>query len=291
MSNVMSNDAHGEQPLSHVGSGKLFQTAVNIARFLLWSGIITWVLLFIAWGIISLFYSSTFWPGPLETLSGAKELILDGTLLRFAAVSLWRVIKGWVIGCAVAVPIGILIGRNQIIRQLVEPVINYFRFIPAIAFLTLFIMWFGVGEQSKTILIMYATCFTVIINTASGVFSIDENRILAARTLGTSETQILLHVLLPSCIPYIFTGVRLGMGGAYTSIVAAEMLAAKEGLGYLIFTSRLYFRVDWILAGIIVLGLIGFLTDQGMRLLGKGILRRYGINDTKEFGKSKTEEK
>ena len=78
------------------------------------------------------------------------------------------------------------------------------------------------------------------------------------------------------------------MGGAYTSIVAAEMLAAKEGLGYLIFTSRLYFRVDWILAGIIVLGLIGFLTDQLLRLAGKVILRRYGINDTKEFDRGKT---
>jgi NitT/TauT family transport system permease protein len=258
--------------------------------FLFRSGIVTWVLLIAIWWFISLFYSSTFWPSPLETLTGAREIILDGTLLKFAGVSLWRVIKGWVIGCAVAVPIGILIGRNRIVRQLFEPVIDYVRFIPAIAFLTLFIMWFGVGEKSKTILIMYATCFTVIINTASGVLSIDENRILAARTLGTSETQILFHVILPSCVPFIFTGVRLGMGGAYTSIVAAEMLAAKEGLGYLIFTSRLYFRIDWILAGIIVLGLIGFLTDQGLRFLGKGILKRYGINDTKEFDQGRTGE-
>jgi NitT/TauT family transport system permease protein len=264
---------------------KILRTAVHTANFLLQFGIITWVLLFIAWGIISLFYSPTFWPGPIETIKGAWEIIADGTLLKFAGISLLRVIKGWVIGCAAAVPIGILVGRNRIIRQLVEPVINYFRFIPAIAFLTLFIMWFGVGEKSKTILIMYATCFTVIINTASGVLSIDRNRILAARTLGTSELQILIHVILPSCIPFIFTGVRLGMGGAYTSIVAAEMLAAKEGLGYLIFTSRLYFRIDWILAGIIVLGIVGFLTDHALQLLGKTVLRRYGIHDTKDFGK------
>jgi NitT/TauT family transport system permease protein len=257
-------------------------------HFLVSSGVLTWLILFAFWGIISLFYSSTFWPGPLETIMGAQEIILDGTLIRFAAISLWRVFKGWVIGCLAAVPLGILIGRNRIIRQLMEPVIDYFRFIPAIAFLTLFIMWFGVGEKSKTILIMYATCFTVIINTANGVRSIDENRILAARTLGTSEAQILFHVILPSCVPFIFTGVRLGMGGAYTSIVAAEMIAAKEGLGYLIFTSRLYFRVDWILTGVIVLGLIGYLTDQGLRLLGKGILKRYGIHDVKEFDHAKT---
>jgi NitT/TauT family transport system permease protein len=264
---------------------KISRAAIQTAKLLLRSGIITWALLITAWGIISLFYSPTFWPGPFETLRGARELILDGTLLKFAGISLLRVIKGWVLGCAAAVPIGIVVGRNRIIRQLAEPVINYFRFIPAIAFLTLFIMWFGVGEKSKTMLIMYATCFTVIINTASGVMSIDRNRILAARTLGTSEIQILLHVILPSCIPFIFTGIRLGMGGAYTSIVAAEMLAAKEGLGYLIFTSRLYFRIDWILAGIIVLGLVGFLTDQGLRFFGQTVLRRYGIHDTKDFGK------
>jgi NitT/TauT family transport system permease protein len=267
---------------------KILQALGRNGRFLVSSGILTWLILFALWGIIALFYSSTFWPGPLETIEGAREIILDGTLIQFAAVSLWRVFKGWVLGCLVAIPLGILIGRNRIIRQLVEPVINYFRFIPAIAFLTLFIMWFGVGEKSKTILIMYATCFTVIINTASGVLSIDENRILAARTLGTSEVQILFHVLLPSCVPFIFTGVRLGMGGAYTSIVAAEMIAAKEGLGYLIFTSRLYFRVDWILTGVLMLGLIGYLTDQGLRLLGKGVLKRYGIHDIKEFDRAKT---
>ena len=267
---------------------RLWGTIGDALGFLLRFGVLTWILLFAAWGVIALFYSSTFWPGPLETLEGAREIILDGTLLKFAAISLGRVIRGWVLGCAAAVPLGILIGRNRVIRHLLEPVINYFRFIPAIAFLTLFIMWFGVGEESKTILIMYAACFTVIINTASGVLSIDENRVLAARTLGSSELQILFHVILPSCVPFIFTGVRLGMGGAYTSIVAAEMLAAKEGLGYLIFTSRLYFRVDWILAGIIVLGLIGFLTDQLLRLAGKVILRRYGINDTKEFDRGKT---
>ncbi|MDR3146474.1 MAG: ABC transporter permease [Treponema sp.] len=267
---------------------KIFQAFGRSGRFLVSSGILTWLILFVLWGIIALFYSSTFWPGPLETIDGAREIILDGTLIQFAAVSLWRVFKGWVLGCLVAIPLGILIGRNRIIRQLVEPVINYFRFIPAIAFLTLFIMWFGVGEKSKTILIMYATCFTVIINTASGVLSIDENRILAARTLGTSEVQILFHVLLPSCVPFIFTGIRLGMGGAYTSIVAAEMIAAKEGLGYLIFTSRLYFRVDWILTGVLALGLVGYLTDQGIRLLGKGVLKRYGIHDIKEFDRAKT---
>jgi NitT/TauT family transport system permease protein len=285
----MSNAVHIQEPsASPVLKGKFLQTLSTGGRFFISSGVLTWLILFTAWGIISLFYTPSFWPSPLETFIGAQEIILDGTLTRFAAISLWRVFKGWIIGCLVAVPLGILIGRNRIVRQLVEPAIDYFRFIPAIAFITLFIMWFGVGEKSKTILIIYATCFTVIINTASGVRSIDENRILAARTLGTSELQILFHVILPSCVPFIFTGMRLGMGGAYVSIVGAEMIAAKEGLGYFIFTSRLYFRVDWILTGVIVLGLIGYLTDQALRLLGKYVLKRYGIHDVKEMNKGKT---
>ena len=193
-------------------------------------------------------------------------------------------LAGWFLGSVIAVPIGVMIGRSRIIRKIMEPLVDYFRFIPAIAYLTLFIMWFGVGERSKVILIIYATSFTVIINTASGVLGIEPNRIQAARTLGTSEFKILLYVILPECVPYIFTGVRLGLGGAFTSIIAAEMLAAKEGLGYLIFTSRLYFRVDWILAGVIMLGLLGYLTDKLFRVFGEAALKRYGIHDVKEFG-------
>jgi NitT/TauT family transport system permease protein len=231
-----------------------------------------------------MFYSATFFPGPIETMLGAWELLADGTLLKFSLISLYRVFKGWMIGSLVAVPIGILIGRSGFVKQLAEPLVDYFRFIPAIAFLTLFIMWFGVGEKSKVILIVYNTCFIVIVNTASGVLSIEPHRIQAARTLGTGEFQILLYVILPECVPYIFTGVRLGLGSAFTSIIAAEMLAAKEGLGYLIFTSRLYFRIDWILAGIIALGLLGFLTDRLFRAFGRIVLRRYGVDCAKEFG-------
>jgi NitT/TauT family transport system permease protein len=256
----------------------------SASGFLLDSGVVSWVLIFAGWEVISLFYNPTFFPGPVATVKGAWELITDGTLIKFSFISLYRVFKGWFLGSLVAVPIGILIGRSRFIKQIAEPLVDYFRFIPAIAFLTLFIMWFGVGEKSKVILIVYNTCFIVIVNTASGVLGIDPHRVQAARTLGTSEFKILIHVILPECVPYIFTGVRLGLGSAFTSIIAAEMLAAKEGLGYLIFTSRLYFRIDWILAGIIALGLLGYLTDRLFRLFGSIVLKRYGIHDAKEFG-------
>lgn len=161
--------------------------------------------------------------------------------------------------------------------------IDFLRFIPAIGFLTLFLMWFGAGEQSKVVLIFYATVFVILINTIVGVLSIDKNRLQAARSLGASEFQIIYSVLIPSALPYIFTGIRLGLGGAFTSIVAAEMLAAKEGIGFLIYTSRLYFRTDWIFVGLLTLGLMGYVSDRLIRAFGKTVLGRYGINDTRRF--------
>jgi NitT/TauT family transport system permease protein len=262
------------------------QSLRRLGGLALRSGLATWLILLAAWSLIAPFYPPSFFPGPWQTLTGGMELLLDGTLIKFSLISLKRVFTGWFLGILIGAPIGVLIGRVRLLRQLIEPFVDFFRFIPAIAFLTLFIMWFGVGEQSKIILIMYATCFVVIINTASGVLGIPPGRVSAARTLGASEWQIVWHVIIPECIPYVFTGVRLGLGSAFTAIVAAEMLAAKEGVGYLVFTSRLYFRTDWILVGIVTLGLLGYFSDRSLRGFGKAALKRYRIADVSEFGKT-----
>ncbi|MDR1661576.1 MAG: ABC transporter permease [Azoarcus sp.] len=261
------------------------KSLLETGRFLLKTGAATWLILLAVWGLVAPLYPPSFFPGPLQTLLGGKEILLDGTLAKFSLISVERVLTGWFFGILIGAPLGILIGRIRLLRQLIEPFVDFFRFIPAIAFLTLFIMWFGVGEKSKIILIMYAACFAVIINTASGVLGINPNRVQAARTLGASEWQILRHVVIPECVPYVFTGVRLGLGSAFTAIVAAEMLAAKEGVGYLVFTSRLYFRTDWILVGIVTLGLLGYFSDRLLRLFGNTALRRYRIVGSGEFGK------
>lgn len=198
------------------------------------SGIVTWGLFIVIWWILSLFQSEVLLPGPLETLKGAKELILNGKLLTFALI-------------------------------------------------TLFLMWFGVGETSKIVLITYGTVFVVIVNIISGILALDKDRINSARVLGVSEFQILLTVIWPSVITYAFTGARLGLGGAFASIVAAEMLSSKEGIGYLIFTARMYFHTDWIITGVIVLGILGYLSDKLLRLIGNNLLARYGVREKKAF--------
>ncbi len=275
---VVKEDKKGNEVLF-----RIWNTLQRSVWFLANKGILTWVFLFGIWGIASLYNTVDFLPSPIETLIGAKEIILDGTLIKYILISSQRVLLGWVFGMLISIPIGLLIGRIKILRRIFEPFIDFLRFIPAIGFLTLFLMWFGAGEKSKVVLIMYATIFVLLINTITGVLSVDKTRLQAARSLGASEIQIIYSVLIPSAVPYIFTGIRLALGGAFTSIVAAEMLAAKEGIGFLIYTSRLYFRTDWIFVGLLTLGLMGYLSDRLIRLVGKVVLQRYGITDNQKF--------
>ena len=250
---------------------------------LLNSGTISWILFVLVWQIASLFSKPDYLPGPIATLIGSFELFQDGSILKFSLISLSRVLRGWLLGVSIAVPLGLFIGRIRVARLLIEPYLDFFRFIPALAFLTLFVLWFGIDELSKVLLIAYATTFIVTINTATGVFALEEDKIRAARSLGASEFQILRHVVIPSSIPYIFTGMRIAMGNSFAAIVGAEMIAAKEGLGYLIWTSRLYFRTDWVFLGILFLGILGFIADRTLRFAGARALKRYGIKQDSNF--------
>ena len=247
--------------------------AVKIAK----SGTITWILLLLVWSFGALFYSDDFLPNPAVTLDGAKSLITSGTLWNDIVVSMIRVLKGWSLGLLFAIPVGLCVGNFKMAGYIFEPFLNFFRFVPAIGFITLFLLWFGVGETSKVALIFYAVIFPVMVNTIAGVRSVDPSLIEAAESLGASKKRIFFTVVVPSAVPNIFTGARLGLSSAIICIVAAEMLAASEGLGYLIYTSRLYYRTDWIFAGIFTLGLIGYLADKLLRFLGKKFLYRFGV--------------
>jgi NitT/TauT family transport system permease protein len=250
-----------------------------LANGLLKKGGVTFGLLILIWQIASLLNSSDFLPGPIQTLRGGWEIVRNGTLFSYVAISFMRIFVGWSIGIVFAIPVGLIIGQFVIARNILEPFINFFRFVPAIGFLTLFLMWFGVEEESKIAIIVYATVFPVIINTIAGVTSIGDIKIQVAQSQGASPFQIFYTVAIPASVPYIFTGVRLGLSGAIISIVAAEMLAAQSGVGYLIYTSRLYFRTDWIFIGILTLGLSGYFSDKLLRLFGKTVLKRYGVKD------------
>jgi NitT/TauT family transport system permease protein len=253
----------------------------KIIDFFLDKGIVTWLLLLIVWQVGSMLNGTEFLPGPVAAFLGGKEIVQNGILFQYIGISFARIFTGWAIGIVTAVPMGLLIGQFSLFRRIMEPFINFFRFVPAIGFLTLFIMWLGVGEESKVAIIVYATSFPIIINTIAGVLGINPVTIQVAQSQGAKAYQIFFTVTIPASVPYIFTGIRLGLSGAIISIVAAEMLAAQKGLGYLIYTSRLYFRTDWIFVGILTLGLTGYFSDRLLRLFGRTVLRRFGVVEKK----------
>jgi ABC-type nitrate/sulfonate/bicarbonate transport system, permease component len=250
---------------------------MNRWKYWLLHGVLPWLGVLAVWQLVALASDPQFFPGPYLTLKGAIELSEDGSLFTYIGYSFARVLSGWLLGSLIAIPIGLVMGRFKFIRAITDPILNFIRFIPALAFVTLFMLWFGIGEESKVILIMYGTVFTVIMNTMTGVLSVEEDKIRSARSMGASEWQIMLHVIVPATVPFIFTGVRIAMSMSYLAILGAEMVAANEGVGFLIWNARLYFKTDWIFVGLFALGIMGFTTDRLLGYVGRKLLGRYGV--------------
>jgi NitT/TauT family transport system permease protein len=228
------------------------------------------------WELASRLWIDPFFLPPVSAIfMGAVDLTKKGLLFPNILISLFRIGAGFLLGSLLAVPLGLLIGQSIIARRIFDPYIHFLRFIPALALTSLFLIWFGVGEASKVIQVMYATAFIVIINTASGVAMIHKNKVLAARTFGANYWQIFWTITVPAAIPSIYVGMRLALAGSFLVIVAVEMLAADSGLGYLIWTSKVYFKVDWMFVGIFILGFFGLLADYFWKLIGRHLLTRY----------------
>lgn len=231
----------------------------------------------IVWWIASAFSSPHFMPSPLATVVALWKLTLSGVLIESIGISYFRILSGWLIGAVVAVPAALFAGRIPILRHLLEPIVNFFRFVPPIAFLGVAILWFGIGEQSKIALIIYTSLFTVFMSTMAGVRGLDQSPERAALSLGATRQQVLWHVVLPGTIPTIIVGMRIGMGFSFMSVVAAEMIAAQEGVGFLIFNARLLFKTANAFAGIITLGVMGLLADWIFRRLIKTFFHKHSL--------------
>ncbi|TDB96809.1 ABC transporter permease [Micromonospora fluostatini] len=229
------------------------------------------------WDLVSRNYTAFFLPSPMLTWQGAVELVRDGTLWSSVSASSTRILTGWALGVVIGVPVGLLMGCVPWLRLMLDPYIQFFRFVPPIAFVTLAIIWLGPGEASKVALIFYTTVFIVALNTLAGVLSVDELRLRAARALGASPARTLVSVVLPSTVPHVVTGARLAMGNSFLTIVSAEIVAAQSGLGSLIWTARNYAKTEWVFVGIIALGLLGYLFDWILRAVTSRTLRRYGV--------------
>ena len=217
-------------------------------------------------------------PSPVRFLVTFGEPLLDGTLIHEAYVSLQRILAGFVIGSLIAMPLGLLMGSFRVMRLILDPYIELLRFIPSIAMITVAVIFFGLGAGSRVFLIAWVTVFTVTINTAAGVASIEPNKLRAAQSLGASRGQLFFLVTLPATVPFILVGAWIAMANAFTTIVAAEIIGAHSGLGTMLWQARLYMLVDNIYVVLITLGILDLTIHRLFRFLSYHFGRRYAAH-------------
>jgi len=236
-------------------------------------------LLIALWWVVVVQTDSLIFPTPWQVVTGTLELAEDGTLWEHIGASLFRVGTGFLIAVIVAVPTGLWMGRVDGVYRTLNPLFQILRPISPIAWIPLAILWFGVGDVSPVFLIFIAAVFPMIVQTASGVHTIERRYLHAADNFGVSRATLFRRVIVPAVLPEIVVGMRIGLGVAWLVVVAAEMIALRSGLGYLIIDSRnAGNRYDLVIAGMIIIGLIGLLLDGLMRLLEqlKSVRWRYG---------------
>ena len=231
------------------------------------------------WWLIVVQTGSAIFPTPLQVVTGTLELVGDGSLWDHIGSSLFRVGTGFGLAVVIAVPLGLWMGRVEGAYLTLNPIFQMLRPISPIAWIPIAILWFGVGNASPIFLIFIASVFPLIVQTAAGVHTIERRYLRAADNFGVPRSKLYRQVIIPAVLPEIIVGMRISLGVAWLVVVAAEMIALRSGLGYLIMDSRnAGNRYDLVVAAMIIIGMIGLLLDGLMRLLErmKSVRWRYG---------------
>jgi len=229
----------------------------------------------LVWHVLSTYlFNSKLVPPPSSVFVSAWEMLMSFELFEHIAASLERIFIGFVLGALLGIVSGTLIGRLWLLEALVDPPLTVLRQIPPVAIIPLAIVWFGIGETSRYFVIFYGVFIVVLINTAVGVKATPDIRLRAARCLGANSFRIFRTIVLPSAVPYILTAMRLGLGFSFAAVVAAEIIAANSGIGYLIMQSRYLLQIDRMFVGLLVLGVLGAASDQLFQfVIGKTMAR------------------
>jgi NitT/TauT family transport system permease protein len=212
------------------------------------------------WWMLSL--SGLQLPTPPEVVAKAVALTRQGILQADILASLWRVLAGFLLGSAAAIPVGFLMGWYPVCRGLFEPWVQFFRTIPPLALLPLVLVLMGIGELPKIFVIFLAAFLACVIATFQGVVSVDRTLLNAARVLGAKDGTIFLRVVVPASTPFILVGMRVGLGSSWATLVAAELLAAQQGIGYRMQAAQIYYDLATIFVGIAVIGVLGLVMDR-----------------------------
>lgn len=212
-------------------------------------------------------------PSPEKVVLGFIKLVQNGKLINNLSISLLRVIKGFFAGALLGIVLGTIMGLSSNLNKFLSSLVSIFRPIPMIAWIPILILGFGIGEESKVAVIFIGTLWPVLLNTLNGILSVDKKLLEVARILEKGKGQILIDVILPSAWPSIFTGIRLGISTAWTCVVAAEMVAASTGIGYMITYARELSQPDVVLVGVFTIGFVGLVIDFVIARLQSKILR------------------
>ena len=250
---------------SAVNPGRVYSFAVVAALLALW-------ILSSAYGLIEPFY----WPTIEGTWNRIVRLVTEGyrnvPLWQHVGISVYRVLSGVLYGALLGIPLGFAMGLSSVARGLFDPIVEFMRPIPPLALIPLIILWFGIDETAKIFLLFLASLFIMTIAAQSGVSSVRISKVHAAYSLGASKLQILRHVILPNALPEIFTGLRTAMGVCWGTVVAAELVAADQGLGSMIMIAKNFLQTDTVVIGIIIIGMIGFAIELVMRWLERMLI-------------------
>ncbi len=243
----------------------------RLLRFLLLFA--PWLLIVLAWyGVrASGLVPPALVPAPHEVAAKFVELMRDRLAIDIF-MSTKRVVIGVALGVALAVPVGFCLGWYKGLRSFIDPVINFFRALPPIALIPLVIVYFGIGEVAKTVILFYASFFAGVIVMYEGIAQISPIYIRVARTLGASDGEIFARVIIPLTVPHILTAIRVALGVAWATLVASELIAAQQGLGALIQNASSFFQLDIIYVGIICIGFIALTMDLLLRVASRRLV-------------------
>lgn len=225
----------------------------------------------VAWELVSIYGQrinpqlDVMMPPPTAVISAAADLLQRGVLFTHIFASLYRVLVAVGVAAALGVPLGLAMGCSKRFRAAVDPLLEFIRPIPPLAWIPLSILWFGIGDTQIIYIIFLAAFFPIVLNSMAGARDVDTFLVRAGLSLGAKRSELFRTVIFPAALPQVFTGVRIGLGIGWMALVAGELVAAPSGLGYMINNARTLFRSDYILLGMVLIGALGLLLDYAMR--------------------------
>ncbi len=263
-----SDENMNEQGNSISMNGKKKKRSAVSERLL---SLICFLLIIICWCVGSYggMVRDIFLPSPTAVVGKIIAMAKDGSLWANCWESTLRVLVGWFWSAVVALPMGMLMANSRKVSAFVQPIVEFARYLPVVALVPLTLLYLGIGETQKYTIIFLGTFFQLVLMVCDTVAGVDSNMINAAKTLGAGKTQIYKEVIFPAALPGLMDDFRLTIGWAWTYLVVAEMVAADNGLGYMILRSQRYLATDTIFAGLILIGLIGLVTDFLFRVLSR----------------------